>query len=93
MIDLDIAKALTTVKEKGATWARLDVPIVADRQSAHLKIAGPIILDAVAQRQVLCACRRADRIRLYEAERVQRARQRRRRKQAAGDRKAAQRIQ
>ena len=40
--DLDTAKALTTVKEKGATWARLDVPIVADRQSAHLKIAGTL---------------------------------------------------
>jgi hypothetical protein len=41
-IDLDTAKELPTVKDKGAMWAKLDVPIVDDRQSAHLKITGAL---------------------------------------------------
>jgi len=42
VVDLDTAKELSTVKEKGATWARLDVPIADDKQSAHLKITGTL---------------------------------------------------
>src|SRR5215471_5362962 len=34
-IDLDTAKELLLVKDKGATFARLEVPITDDRQSAH----------------------------------------------------------
>ena len=41
-IDLDTAKALPLVKDKGATFARLEVPITDDRQSAHLKITGTL---------------------------------------------------
>jgi hypothetical protein len=41
-IDLDTAKELPLVKDKGATFATLDVPIVDDRQSAHLKITGTL---------------------------------------------------
>jgi hypothetical protein len=41
-LDLDTAKALPTVKEKRATWATLEVPIVDDRQSVHLKITGTL---------------------------------------------------
>jgi hypothetical protein len=40
--DLDTAKDLPLTKENGATWAKLDVPIVDDRQSVHLKIAGTL---------------------------------------------------
>jgi hypothetical protein len=40
VVDLDSAKALTPVKERGGTYVKLDVPIVDDRQSAHLKITG-----------------------------------------------------
>jgi len=42
VIDLDTAKTLPTVKEKGGTFAKLEVPIVGDRQSAHLKITGTL---------------------------------------------------
>jgi len=42
VIDLDTAKALPSVKEKGAAFAKLDVPIAAERQSAHLKITGTL---------------------------------------------------
>jgi len=42
VVDLDTAKALPTLKEQRATFARLDVPIVAERQSAHLKITGTL---------------------------------------------------
>ena len=42
VIDLDTAKPLTTRKERGATWATLEVPIENDRQSAHLKIIGTL---------------------------------------------------
>jgi len=41
-IDLDTAKELLLVKDKGATFAKLDVPITDDRQSAHLKITGTL---------------------------------------------------
>jgi hypothetical protein len=40
--DLDTAKALMPVKEANATVVRLDVPIVDDKQSAHLKISGAV---------------------------------------------------
>jgi len=40
--DLDTAKALMPVKEANATIVRLDVPIVDDKQSAHLKISGAV---------------------------------------------------
>jgi hypothetical protein len=42
VLDLDTAKTLTTVKEKGAAFAKLDVPITDERQSAHLKITGTL---------------------------------------------------
>ena len=42
VVDLDTAKALPTLKDKGATFAKLDTPIVAERQSAHLKITGTL---------------------------------------------------
>jgi hypothetical protein len=40
--DLDTAKVLMPVKEANATVVRLDVPIVDDKQSAHLKISGAV---------------------------------------------------
>jgi hypothetical protein len=40
VVDLDTAKPLETIKEKGATFATLGEPIVDDRQSAHLKLTG-----------------------------------------------------
>ena len=42
VVDLDTASPLTTVRERGATYVKLDVPIVEDRQSAHLKITGTL---------------------------------------------------
>jgi len=42
VIDLDTAKELKTVRERGATWATLDVPIDKDKQSAHLKVTGTL---------------------------------------------------
>src|SRR6185295_4786000 len=56
-----------------------------ERGVSAFQIAGPVILDAMSERQVLRARRRADRVGLYEAERPQRTRQRRRREKAAGD--------
>jgi hypothetical protein len=40
--DLDTAKPLTVSKERGATLAKLAIPITSDKQSAHLKITGTI---------------------------------------------------
>ena len=40
--DLDTAKSLATTKDGQVTFAKLDVPIVDDRQSAHLKITGTL---------------------------------------------------
>ena len=54
-----------------------------------LEIAGTIVLDAVAERQVLRPRRRADRISLHETKRIERARQRRRRGKMAPDRESA----
>lgn len=45
VIDLDTAKVFTTAKQGTATTVKLDVPIVNDRQSAHIKITG-ILKDA-----------------------------------------------
>jgi hypothetical protein len=42
VVDLDTAKVLTPLKERGATYVPLDVPIVTERQSAHLKITGTL---------------------------------------------------
>lgn len=42
VIDLDTAKPLTPVKERDGTYVKLDVPIVHERQSAHLKITGTL---------------------------------------------------
>jgi hypothetical protein len=42
VIDLDTAKAFTPAKDGGATVVKLDVPIVDDKQSAHLKITGSL---------------------------------------------------
>lgn len=40
VVDLDTAKPLEPVRERGGTYVPLDVPIVDERQSAHLKITG-----------------------------------------------------
>ena len=42
VIDLDTAKNFRPKKEGNATFVSLDVPIVDDRQSAHLKITGAL---------------------------------------------------
>jgi hypothetical protein len=42
VIDLDTAKAFTPVKEGTASAVKLDVPIVDDKQSAHIKITGTL---------------------------------------------------
>lgn len=42
VLDLDTAKVLVPVRERGGTYVKLDVPIVDDRQSAHLKITGTL---------------------------------------------------
>jgi hypothetical protein len=42
VIDLDTAKPLTPTRERGGTFVTLDVPIVNDRQSVHLKITGAL---------------------------------------------------
>ena len=42
VIDLDTAKALTVEKDGRSMAARLEVPIVDDKQSAHLKITGTL---------------------------------------------------
>lgn len=40
--DLDTAKPLATARDGRATLVSLDVPIVDDRQSAHLKVTGTL---------------------------------------------------
>jgi hypothetical protein len=42
VIDLDTARELPTVADRGATFAKLEVPIADERQSAHLKITGTL---------------------------------------------------
>lgn len=42
VVDLDTAKALTPVKDGNAMAVKLDVPIVNDTQSVHLKITGSV---------------------------------------------------
>ena len=42
IIDLDTAKAFNPKKEGAATFVTLDVPIVDDKQSAHIKITGTL---------------------------------------------------
>ena len=42
VMDLDTAKPLTTAKSGKATVVKLDVPIVDDRQSAHLQVNGKL---------------------------------------------------
>ena len=42
VIDLDTAKAFTPKKEGKATFVALDIPIVDDKQSAHVKITGTL---------------------------------------------------
>jgi len=42
VIDLDTGKRFSTDREGSATFVKLDVPIVDDKQSAHLKITGTI---------------------------------------------------
>jgi hypothetical protein len=43
VIDLDTAKPLTTAGQGAQTTAKLEVPIVNDRQSAHLRITGTVV--------------------------------------------------
>src|SRR3954468_12210674 len=40
VIDLDTGKPFATAKDGAATYVKLEVPIVDDRQSAHLKLTG-----------------------------------------------------
>jgi hypothetical protein len=40
VIDLDTGKAFPTAKDGASTFVKLDVPIVDDKQSAHIKITG-----------------------------------------------------
>src|SRR6516225_5523162 len=42
VVDLDTAKPLAVLKQGGQTYAKLEVPITEDKQSAHLKITGTI---------------------------------------------------
>jgi hypothetical protein len=42
VIDLDTARPLPTSKTGGATVVKLEVPIVSDRQSAHLEVTGTL---------------------------------------------------
>ena len=42
VVDLDTARELAPIKERGGTYVKLEVPIVDDRQSAHLKITGTL---------------------------------------------------
>jgi len=42
VVDLDTAKALAPAKEGSATTVKLDVPIVDEKQSAHLRITGAL---------------------------------------------------
>jgi hypothetical protein len=42
VVDLDTAKPFTTTKVGSATTVKLDVPIVDDKQSAHIQITGTI---------------------------------------------------
>jgi hypothetical protein len=42
VVDLDTAKVMTPSKQGAATVVKLDVPIVDEKQSAHLKITGTI---------------------------------------------------
>ena len=55
----------------------------AERRVAALEVAGTVALDAVAQRQILRARRRADRVGLHEAQPVDGAFQRRQREETA----------
>jgi hypothetical protein len=43
VIDLDTAKPLATSKRGSATVVKLEVPIVDERQSAHLKVTGTLV--------------------------------------------------
>ena len=70
-----------------------DVFLDAERRIQPLEIAGAVVDGAMTQRQVLRARRRADGIRLHESQPAERAFQRDRRKQAAGDREPAQVIE
>ncbi len=42
VVDLDTAKPLATSKQGNATVVKLDVPIVDEKQSAHLKVTGTL---------------------------------------------------
>jgi len=42
VVDLDTATALTVERKRDAAYVKLDVPIVDDRQSAHLKLTGTL---------------------------------------------------
>jgi hypothetical protein len=42
VIDLDTGKPFSTAKDGAATFVKLDVPIVDDKQSAHIKITGSL---------------------------------------------------
>ena len=42
VVDLDTAKELAPIREGAATFVKLEVPIVDEKQSAHLKVTGTI---------------------------------------------------
>src|SRR5579864_2757902 len=66
-----------------------EVFLDAEFRVAALEIAGAVILDAMAQNQILSAGRRANRIGLDKSELVKRTLQRRRREEALRDGEAA----
>ena len=67
-----------------------DILVDAQRREAAFEVAGAVVLDAMAQREVLGARGRADRVGLDEAERVDGALQRGGTEQAAADGESAQ---
>ena len=67
-----------------------EVLLDVERRVEAFEVARSVALDAVPQRQVLRARRSADRVRLHEAQLLERTLQRGRREEAAGDGKPAQ---
>ena len=67
-----------------------EVLLDAELRVAAFEVAGTVVLDAMAQHQILSARRRADRVGLHKAQPVEGAFQRGGREEAAGDGKAPQ---
>ena len=67
-----------------------EILLDAERRVAAFEVAGMVVVDAMAQREILRACRRPDRIRLHESKPVEGAFERGGREKTAGDSEAAQ---